>query len=293
MSSALITHRHLDVDGVRVFYRETGPADAPVLLLLHGFPSGSHQYRRLMAELGGEFRLVAPDYPGFGRTEAPADFTYTFDALADVTEGFVTALGLDRFSLYVFDFGAPVGFRIAARHPEWIEGLIVQNGNAYEDGLSDAAREFIALRRENPGDVEQIEGLLTLDGTRFQYETGVADPALLDPDSWTLDQHFLDLPGRTAAQVDLALDYRSNVALYPAWQEWLRAHTPPALVVWGTGDPFFTEPGARAYLRDLPEAELHLLPTGHFALEDQLPRIAPLVADFLRARAKDADRADA
>ncbi|MFJ7158134.1 alpha/beta fold hydrolase [Streptomyces sp. NPDC101118] len=281
-SSAQIVHRYVEVDGVRVFYRETGPADAPVLLLLHGFPSGSHQYRRLMETLGGEFRLVAPDYPGFGRTEAPAGFTYTFERLADVTEGFVTALGLERFALYVFDFGAPVGFRIAARHPEWITGLVVQNGNAYEDGLSDAARQFIALRREVPGDVEQIRGLLTPEGTRFQYETGAADPARLDPDSWTLDQHFLELPGRKDAQVDLALDYRSNVARYPEWQAWLREYAPPALVVWGAGDPFFTPPGAHAYLRDLPEARLHLFETGHFALEERLPEIAPLVADFLR-----------
>ncbi|MFJ6939386.1 alpha/beta fold hydrolase [Streptomyces sp. NPDC101132] len=280
--SAQIVHRYVEVDGVRVFYRETGPADAPVLLLLHGFPSASHQYRRLMETLGGEFRLVAPDYPGFGRTEAPAGFTYTFDRLADVTEGFVTALGLERFALYVFDFGAPVGFRIAVRRPEWITGLVVQNGNAYEDGLSDAARGFIALRREVPGDVERIRGLLTPEGTRFQYETGAADPARLDPDSWTLDQHFLELPGRKDAQVDLALDYRSNVARYPEWQAWLRAYAPPALVVWGTGDPFFSTPGARAYLRDLPEARLHLFETGHFALEERLPEIAPLVADFLR-----------
>ncbi|MFI8101887.1 alpha/beta fold hydrolase [Streptomyces sp. NPDC086023] len=284
-SSGQIVHRYVEVDGVRVFYRETGPADAPVLLLLHGFPSGSHQYRRLMETLGGEFRLVAPDYPGFGRTEAPAGFTYTFDRLADVTEGFVTALGLERFALYVFDFGAPVGFRIAVRRPEWITGLVVQNGNAYEDGLSDAARQFIALRREVPGDVEQIRGLLTLEGTRFQYETGASEPARLDPDSWTLDQHFLELPGRKDAQVDLALDYRSNVARYPEWQAWLREYAPPALVVWGTGDPFFTPPGAHAYLRDLPQARLHLFETGHFALEERLPEIAPLVADFLRGLA--------
>ncbi|QKG24345.1 alpha/beta hydrolase family protein [Actinomadura verrucosospora] len=183
--------------------------------------------------------------------------------------------------MYVFDFGAPVGFRLAERHPEWIAGLAVQNGNAYTDGLSDAARDFIALRPGQDGAEETVRGLLTLDGTRGQYETGVADVEAIAPDGWTLDQHFLDLPGRKEAQVALAFDYHSNVERYPAWQAWLRAHTPPTLIVWGRGDPFFPEPGARAYLRDLPDAELHVLDTGHFALEDRLPEIAPLLAAFL------------
>ncbi|MFD9096650.1 alpha/beta fold hydrolase [Streptomyces collinus] len=282
-SVARTAHRHLDVDGVRVFYRESlpGRADAPVLLLLHGFPSGSHQFRRLIDVLGSHYRLIAPDYPGFGHTRAPDGFTYSFDGLADVVEGFVRGLGLDRFVLYVFDFGAPVGFRLAERHPERIAGLVVQNGNAYEEGLSDAARGFIALTPGTPGAQEAIGDLLTLDGTRGQYETGVADPELIAPDGWTLDQHFLDLPGRKEAQRALAFDYRSNVERYGAWQTWLRRHTPPTLVVWGSRDPFFPEPGARAYLRDLPDAELHLFDTGHFALETHLPEIAPLIADFL------------
>ncbi|MER6472625.1 alpha/beta fold hydrolase [Streptomyces collinus] len=282
-SIARTAHRHLDVDGVRVFYRESLPdrADAPVLLLLHGFPSGSHQFRRLIDVLGAHYRLIAPDYPGFGHTRAPDGFTYSFGKLADVVEGFVRGLGLDRFVLYVFDFGAPVGFRVAERHPEWIAGLVVQNGNAYEEGLSDAARGFIALTPETPGAREAIGDLLTLDGTRGQYETGVADPELIAPDGWTLDQHFLDLPGRKEAQRALAFDYRSNVERYAAWQAWLRRYTPPTLVTWGSRDPFFPEPGARAYLRDLPDAELHLFDTGHFALETHLPEIAPLIADFL------------
>ena len=278
-----IHHRRVDIDGVEVFYRESEPdrADAPTLLLLHGFPSGSHQFRRLMRELGSRYRLIAPDYPGFGHTRAPEGFEYSFDRLADVVEGFVERLGLERFALYAFDFGAPVGYRVAQHHPEWIAGLVVQNGNAYEAGLSEGARAFTALRPEDEGAEEQIRGLLTLDGTRGQYEAGVADPAAIDPDAWTLDQHFLDLPGHKEAQVALAFDYKSNVERYPQWQAWLREHRPPALIVWGRGDMFFPEPGARAYLADLPEAELHLFDTGHFALETHLAEIAPLIADFL------------
>nr|WP_225311126.1 alpha/beta hydrolase [Microbispora cellulosiformans] len=278
-------HRHVDVDGVRVFYRESVPdesgGDVPVMLLLHGFPSASHQFRRLIDVLGARYRLIAPDYPGFGHTEAPTGFTYTFDNLAHVTEGFAERLGLTRFVMYVFDFGAPVGFRLAARHPEWIAGLVVQNGNAYEEGLSAGARAFVALRPDVEGDEDRVRTLLTQEATRAQYEGGTADPTLVAPDGWTLDQHFLDLPGRKEAQVALAFDYHTNVERYPIWQAWLRRHQPPALIAWGRDDPFFPEPGAHAYLRDLPDAELHVLDTGHFALEDRLPEIAPLIAAFL------------
>ncbi|WP_243437487.1 alpha/beta fold hydrolase [Streptomyces sp. FH025] len=278
-----VHHRHVELDGLRVFYRETGPADAPVLLLLHGFPSASHQYARLLDALGARYRLIAPDYPGFGHSDSPGPdvFRYRFDTLADVVERFCLALGLDRFALYVFDFGAPVGLRLATRRPEWITGLVVQNGNAYEEGLSEQAREFIAHRRGIPGAEEVARSILTLDVTRGQYEGGTADPSLVAPDGWTLDQHFLDLPCRKDIQVELALDYHSNLELYPRWQEWLRANRPPTLVIWGRNDPFFTEAGARAYLRDLPDAELHVLDTGHFALAEKLPEIAPLIDDFL------------
>ncbi|MGV9772161.1 alpha/beta fold hydrolase [Streptosporangium sp. NPDC003464] len=276
-------HRHIDVDGVKVFYRESIPdrSDAPVLLLLHGFPSASHQFRRLIDVLGTRYRLIAPDYPGFGHTQAPDDFTYSFDRLADVTEGFVQLLGLSRFVMYVFDFGAPVGFRIAQRHPEWIAGLVVQNGNAYTEGLSADARDFIALRPETEGAENTVRDLLTLPGTRGQYESGAGNPELIAPEGWTLDQHFLDQPGRKQAQVTLAFDYHTNLECYGQWQAWLRKHTPPTLITWGSNDPFFPEPGARAYLRDLPDAELHLFDTGHFALEENLPDIAPLIAGFL------------
>ncbi|MDH6541965.1 alpha/beta fold hydrolase [Streptomyces lavendulae] len=276
-------HRTVDVDGVSVAYRESGPADAPVLLLLHGFPTASHQFARLMDALGdAPYRLIAPDYPGFGRTVAPDGFTYTFDRLADVVEGFTDALGLDRYALYAFDFGAPVGLRLATRRPDRVTGLIVQNGNAYDEGLSDAAREFAGLTRDVPGNEERVRRLFTEEGTRFQYETGVADPSLVSPDNWTLDLHYLGLPGRTDAQADLAFDYSGNFAHYPAWQTWLRDTRPPLLVVWGAGDPFFTPAGAEAYRRDVPDAEIHVFEgAGHFALETHLPTIAPLIATFL------------
>lgn len=283
MSLPLVHHRYLDVDGIGVFYRESVPgrADAPTLLLLHGFPSASHQFRRLIDVLGDRYRLIAPDYPGFGNTTTPADFEYTFDRLADITEAFVRQLGLHRFAMYVFDFGAPIGFRLAERHPEWITGLIVQNGNAYEEGLSDGAREFISLRTEQDGARDTIRQLLTPAGTRSQYETGVPEVTRLSPESWLLDQYFLDLPGREEAQMSLAFDYRSNIARYPAWQDWLRKYAPPTLITWGANDPFFPAPGAHAYLTDLPDAELHLFDTGHFALETHLDEIARLIADFL------------
>ncbi|MEV6554146.1 alpha/beta fold hydrolase [Nocardia sp. NPDC051756] len=274
-------HRFVEVDGVRVFYRETGPADAPVLLLLHGFPSASHQFRRLMDALGGRYRMIAPDYPGFGYTEVPDGFRYSFDRLADVIEGFVETLGVTSFVMYSFDFGGPVGFRLATRHPEWIAGLIVQNSNAYDEGLSDMARAMSANMPGVEGAEENVRQILELPVTRSQYEGGTTDPELIAPDGWTLDQHFLDAPGRKDAQIELALDYHSNLALYPAWQQWLRDHRPPTLIIWGRNDAFFPETGAHAYLSDLPNAALHFFDTGHFALEENLPEIAPLIADFV------------
>ncbi|MFD3702025.1 alpha/beta fold hydrolase [Nocardia sp. NPDC058658] len=276
-----IRHRFVEVDGVRVFYRETGPQGAPTLLLLHGFPSASHQFRRLMDALGGRYRLIAPDYPGFGHTEAPADFEYRFERLADIVEGFVDAVGLTRFVLYAFDFGGPVGLRLATRRPELIAGLIVQNSNAYDEGLSDLARAMTANTPEVPGGADNVRQILELPVTRGQYEGGTTDPELIAPDGWTLDQHFLDLPGRKDAQVELGLDYHTNLALYPVWQQWLRDHRPPALILWGRNDAFFPEAGASAYLRDLPEAGIHIFDTGHFALEENLPEIAPLISDFI------------
>ena len=257
------------------------------MLLLHGFPSASHQFRRLIDFLGGRYRLIAPDYPGFGHSDAPGSattggpFAYTFDRLAGIIETFCERLGLDRFVMYVFDWGAPVGFRLAVRHPDRIAGLVVQNGNAYEEGLSAGARQFIALRPDVEGDEEKVRELLTRPATRGQYVGGATNPEMIAPDGWTLDQNFLDLPGRKQIMADLAFDYHTNVELYPRWQAWLREHRPPTLITWGRNDPFFLESGARAFLRDVPEAELRLFDTGHFALEENLPEIAPLIATFL------------
>jgi pimeloyl-ACP methyl ester carboxylesterase len=274
-------HRFVDVDDAQVFYREAGPPDAPVLLLLHGFPSASHQFRRLMDVLGGRYRLIAPDYPGFGYTQVPETFVYSFDRLADVVEGFVKVLRLGRFVMYAFDFGGPIGMRLAIRHPEWIAGLIVQNANAYDEGLSELARAIVANRPGVEGAEENIRQILEPPVTRSQYENGTTDVSLIAPDGWTLDQHFLEQPGRKDAQVELALDYHSNLARYPEWQRWLRDHRPSTLVVWGRGDAFFLEAGAHAYLRDVPDAQIHIFDTGHFALEENLAEIAPLIADFI------------
>lgn len=276
-----VTHRYAETGGVRVFYREAGPPDAPAVLLLHGFPSGSHQFRRLIDALGSDYHVIAPDLPGFGHTEVPDDFTYSFESLTDVTENFVQAIGLERFALYMFDYGGPVGCRLATRHPGWIAGLIVQNANVYEEGLSELALGLAANRPGVTGAAQVVAGIMTDSVTRSQYLNGATDPTMIAPDGWTLDQHFLDQPGRKEAQVALALDYHTNVALYPSWQQWLHDHQPPTLIIWGRGDRFFLEAGAKAYLRDLPDAELHLFDTGHIALEEHLPEIAPLIATFL------------
>jgi pimeloyl-ACP methyl ester carboxylesterase len=262
-------HRTVGIDGLDVFYREAGDEGAPAILLLHGFPTSSHMFRRLLPRLGTAVRCVAPDLPGFGYTTSPpaGEFAYTFDRLAEATTRFVDRVGLERFALYVFDFGAPVGFRLAAAQPERIKALIVQNGNAYQEGLSPATEPLQAYWGDRRANEPEVRGLLTLEGTKLQYTHGTRDPERLEPDAWTLDQHFLDLPGRDQVMLDLFYDYRTNVESYPRWQAYLRRHRPPTLVVWGKNDPFFTVEAAKGYLNDVPEAELHLLDTGHFALE--------------------------
>jgi pimeloyl-ACP methyl ester carboxylesterase len=273
------SYRTVDVDGVRVFYREAGDPGAQTLLLLHGFPTSSTQYQELIDHLADRFHLVAPDYPGFGYTE-PLEGPTTFERLADVVERFTEVLGLGRYALYVFDFGAPVGFRLATRHPERVDALIVQNGNAYESGIGPNLAGLAPYWEDREAAEPAVRAFLGLEATRSQYLEGVRDPDSVNPDLWTLDQHFLDLPGRDQVMLDLIYDYTSNVALYPAWQAYLRDHQPPTLIPWGANDRYFVADGARAYLADVPEAELHLLDTGHFALATHASEIAELIAAF-------------
>jgi pimeloyl-ACP methyl ester carboxylesterase len=279
----MTTYRTIDVNGSEIFYREGGQTSAATLLLLHGFPSSSAQYEQLMQQLGGAYHVIAPDYPGFGQSP-PLDGTTTFDRLAKLTEAFTEAKELDRFSLYMFDFGAPVGFRVATRHPDRVQGLVLQNGNAYEVGLGPGMQALAPYWRDRAANEAAIRGFLTLGATRSQYVDGVADQTSVNPDLWELDQRYLELPGRDQVMLDLLYDYQNNVALYPAWQEYLRTYTPPTLLAWGRNDAFFPPEGARAYLDDLPDAELHLLDTGHFATATHSVEIATLIGDFLESR---------
>jgi pimeloyl-ACP methyl ester carboxylesterase len=281
----MTTYRTIEVDGTEIFYREAGDPTAPTLLLLEGFPSSSAQYEELIGRLADRLHLVAPDYPGFGRSPALNGET-TFDRLAAVIDAFTQAMGLDRFSMYLFDFGAPVGFRLATRHPERIEALVIQNGNAYEEGLGPGMQGLKPYWADRAGNEAALRGLLDLSVTRSQYVDGVPDPATVNPDLWELDQRYMDLPGRDRVMLDLLFDYQSNVALYPSWHEYLRTHRPPALLAWGRNDAFFPEAGAHAYLQDLPDAELHLLDTGHFATATHSAEIAALVTAFMEARGK-------
>lgn len=279
-----VHYRTLIVDGVEVFYREAGPRDAPALLLLHGFPTSSRMYRELIPRLADRFRVVAPDYPGFGRSAMPdrAQFAYTFENLARLVGRFTEEIGLDRYGLYVMDYGAPVGFRLALSHPERVTALIVQNGNAYEEGLG----EFWGPLRQYWRDPSQqnrdaLRVLLRPEATRWQYTNGVEDTSLLDPEAWSLDQLGLDRPGNDEIQLDLFYDYRTNLPLYPQFQAYFREHQPPALILWGNNDEIFLAEGAAPYKRDLPNAEVHLFDTGHFALETHGAEIARLIRDFM------------
>lgn len=273
------------VGEVEVFYREAGAADAPVILALHGFPTSSHMFRDLIADLSGEFRIIAPDLPGFGLTKAPArgSFDYSFENLARVMDGFVDAIGLTRYAIYIFDYGAPTGLRLAMAHPERVSAIISQNGNAYIEGLSEAWGPWQAYWRD-PTDAnrEACRASLSDAAIRAQYTEG-APSGLISPDGYTLDQFYMHRPDAEEIQLDLVLSYRTNVALYPAFQAYFRAHQPPVLAVWGKNDGFFLPAGAQAYQRDLPDAEVHLLDTGHFALETHHQEIAAHIRRFLQA----------
>jgi pimeloyl-ACP methyl ester carboxylesterase len=272
------------VGDVNLFYREAGPADAPVILLLHGFPTASHMFRDLIPLLANRYRLIAPDLPGFGQTKAPprGEFEYSFDRLAEVITGFVDALSLDRYALYIFDYGAPVGLRLAMRHPERVTAIISQNGNAYVDGFSDQWGPWEDYWRDpSEANREACRPSLSPDTIKnWQYGTG-ADPARLSPDGYELDIAYMARPGAEEIQLDLIRDYRNNVALYPDFQAYFRKHQPPLLAAWGRHDPAFIPAGAEAYKRDNPAAEVHLLDAGHFALETHADEIAALILDFL------------
>ena len=284
----MIRNRTIDVDGLSISYREAGEPGRPVLLLLHGFPASSFMFRDLMPLLADRFHVIAPDYPGFGHSAAPGpdEFAYTFDRLADVVEAFTERLDLHTFGLYVQDFGGPVGFRVATRKPERVSFLVVQNANAYEEGLPDG---FWALPRRlwadpSPANRAAIsEAAMSAQALAWNYTHGMADPSVISPDSWVLQGALLDRPGVREAMVDLLVDYRTNPGLYPEWHAYFRAHRPPTLIVWGRHDEIFPESGAHPYLRDLPHAQLHLLETGHFALEDHSEVIAEHIRRFVQA----------
>ncbi|MGO9132441.1 MAG: alpha/beta fold hydrolase [Methylovirgula sp.] len=279
-----VWHRTTEVDGIKIFYREAGSADAPAVLLLHGFPTSSHMFRGLIPALADSYRVIAPDLPGFGFSEAPerSRFPYTFAHLAEVIDHFTEVLGLHRFALFVFDYGAPVGFRLALKHPERVTALISQNGNAYEEGLSEGWNPIQAYWR-NPSEANRqaLRDFLKPETTKWQYTHGVADETLIAPESYTLDSALLARPGNDEIQLDLFLDYASNVALYPAFQDYLRKHRPPLLAVWGRSDPFFLPPGAEAFKRDVPGADIRFYDTGHFALETHGAEIAEAMKSFL------------
>lgn len=281
----MITFHEATVQGKKVFYREAGPKEAKTIVLLHGYPSSSHMFRDLIPKLAERFHVIVPDMIGFGYSEQPlaTEFRYTFDNLAAHTEELLFGvLGLKKFSIYVQDYGAPVGYRIAARRPEAIQGIVVQNGNAYEEGVGAGFAPMRAYWAARTPETELgMRPLLTAETTKFQYVHGTRNPAAISPDSYTLDQYFLDRPGNDAIQLDLFYDYQSNLTHYAEWQEFFRKYQPPMLITWGRNDPFFTVEGAEAYRRDLPKAELHLLDTGHFALEEDGDVIAEHMVRFL------------
>jgi pimeloyl-ACP methyl ester carboxylesterase len=281
---AAINYRTADVDGWKIFYREAGRKDAPALLLLHGFPSAGHMFRDLIPHLADRFHIVAPDLPGFGQSDLVARgmFAYTFDHIAEVIDRFTEVIGLKRFAIYVFDYGAPTGFRIAAKRPERITAIISQNGNAYEEGLSDGWNPIRAYWEDaSEKNREALRALLKPETTVWQYTHGVPDATKVSPDGYSLDNFYLSRPGADEVQLDLFGDYKSNIALYPAFQNYFRTHKPPFLAVWGKNDPFFLPPGAEAFKRDIPNATVRFFDTGHFALETHAAEIAAAIRDFL------------
>lgn len=293
----MVTHRSARIDGLSVFYREAGAPGAPKLLLLGGFPASSHQFRNLIPALAQRFHVVSPDYPGFGNSDMPdpAGFSYTFDRLSEVVEGLLRTIGFTGpMGIFMQDYGGPVGNRIIGRHPDWLEWQVIQNSNAYEEGFTaawDAIRHALWLER-SPETEAPLLPFVESDGVKLVYTHGHRDPDLISPDNWTMDLHFLERPNAKRVQLDLFYDYRTNVDLYPAWQAFLREQQPVTLILWGQNDIFFTPEGGEAYLRDLPNAELIRLDTGHFAVEDKLEEIAGAILRFHAERVAPAPRVD-
>jgi len=282
-------HRTEKIDGVNIFYREAGSKDNPCVVLLHGFPTSSHMFRNLIPALADSYHVVAPDYPGYGQSDMPdrQSFTYSFDRYAELVGKLLEKLGVKRYAMYVMDYGAPVGWRLALKHPEQVTALIVQNGNAYDEGLKefwDPIKKYWADKTDE--NAKPLLKLFTLETTKFQYTDGVDDLTRISPDNWVHDQALLDRPGNADIQLDMMYDYRTNLLLYPKVQEYFRKHQPPTLIVWGERDFIFPADGAHPYKRDLQELEFHLIPTGHFALEDKSDVMVPLIRDFLGRRLK-------
>jgi pimeloyl-ACP methyl ester carboxylesterase len=282
-TSETTSYHRADLDGVGVFYREAGRKDAPTIVLLHGFPSSSREFDPLIPLLATRYHLIAPDFPGFGHSDAPppASYTYTFDHLAQTTNGLLEQLGIDRYSLYLHDYGGPVGFRIMLAHPERLQALIVQNANAYEQGLGAKWAGIAQYWRDREAHPEVVDAFMSFAATEQRHTGGTSHPLRYNPDSWTDEYAHLSKPGQREIQADLLYDYRTNVASYPAWQAWLREHKPPTLVAWGANDPSFIAAGGEAYRRDLPDAEIHLLDAGHFALDEKNDEIARLILAFM------------
>jgi pimeloyl-ACP methyl ester carboxylesterase len=287
-TSETTTFHKIEVDGVGVFYREAGPADAPTLVLLHGFPSSSREFNTLMPLLATRYHLIAPDFPGFGQSDAPspAAYRYTFDHLAETTDALLERLKISRYSLYLHDYGAPVGFRLMLAHPERLQTLIVQNGNAYREGLGPKWAKIAQYWADPNAHPEVVDAFLSYDATRQRHIAGTTHPQVYDPDSWSDEFAHLSKPGQHDIQAALLYDYRTNVAAYPAWQAWLRQHKPPTLVAWGANDPSFIGAGGEAYRKDVPDAEIHLLDAGHFALDEKTDEIARLILDFMASRVR-------
>ncbi|MBD1864832.1 MULTISPECIES: alpha/beta fold hydrolase [Trichocoleus] len=283
----MTTFRTVSIDGLDIFYREAGSRENPTILLLHGFPTSSHMFRDLISALADQFHLVAPDYPGYGNSSMPTvnEFNYTFDHLAETVDKLITAIDLKKYSFYVMDYGAPIGYRIAAKYPDRVQALIIQNGNAYEEGLGEFWEPIKAYWQDrSPENADKLKYLVTLETTKWQYTNGVRNPEAISPDNWNMDQRFLDRPGNDEIQLALFYSYGTNPPLYPQWQEYFRKYQPPTLIVWGKNDYIFPGDGAYPYQRDLEDVEFHLLDTGHFVLEEEGEAIANHIRRFLTSR---------